>query len=127
MNESTRSWHNNEECVVLLAEGDGHDKNTNRSFLVGKFWIDKSFNIMAFMNTIRGVWSPRKGFEINELGKNLFIFNLILIKINGGFSIISHGILIDFYSCSRKLRVMNNPLPLIYSICHSRYELMTYL
>lgn len=42
--------------------------------LVSKLWTNRSFNIRAFLNTIWGVWSPRKVVEIHELGEKSLYF-----------------------------------------------------
>lgn len=38
--------------------------------LVGKLWMKRSFNIKATTNTMKLVWSARKGMELMELGFN---------------------------------------------------------
>lgn len=77
---SQKSHHlsNEEEAEVLPDFDDEEATKVVSNCLVGKFWMDKSFNIKAFMNTIRGMWGFHKGVEIKELGKNLFIFQFTL-------------------------------------------------
>lgn len=42
--------------------------------------MDKSFNVKAFTNTIKGVWNTKKTMEINKLGKKNFIFHFFSTK-----------------------------------------------
>lgn len=62
-----------DNCVVLPENRRDQGRDSMEACLIGKLWIDKSFNVRAFTNISKGVWSPRKSVEINELGKNLFI------------------------------------------------------
>lgn len=71
---------NQEDWVNLPRSGKNQGNQILDGCLVEKLWKDKSFNIRPFMNTIRGIWNPRKGVEINELGKKLFIFQSTLHK-----------------------------------------------
>lgn len=45
----------NDDCVELLENDNGQEKNTIATSSVGKLWIDKNFNVRTFMNTIRDV------------------------------------------------------------------------
>lgn len=55
MNKGTGLVQLNEECVILPEKVGEYIHNSISSYLVGKLWIDKSFNVGAFMSTIRGV------------------------------------------------------------------------
>lgn len=49
---------------AILPESEGNNESKSvMACLVGKLWIDKSFNIRAFMNTIEGVRNNRKGWR----------------------------------------------------------------
>lgn len=66
--------------MFLLDVEEGEQSKDISFYPVIKLWIDKSFNVRAFMQTICGVWSPQKGVEISELGKNLFFFQFSSLK-----------------------------------------------
>lgn len=70
-----------EEIVELLKNKNNEEEQRVESVLVSKLWTDNSFNISAFMSTIKRVWNARKGVEFNELGKNLFLFHFHLRNI----------------------------------------------
>lgn len=48
---------------VILPKRESENESYNMvGCLVGKLWTDKSFNIYAFMNTIREIWNSRKRY-----------------------------------------------------------------
>ena len=42
--------------------------------LLGKLWIDYSFNPRVMKNVLRSVWKPSKGLVVRDLEDNLFVF-----------------------------------------------------
>lgn len=57
------------KIVELLENKDNKDEQQVKSVLDGKLWTDKSFNMRAFMTTIKRVWNSRKGVEDMQMGK----------------------------------------------------------
>lgn len=46
--------------------------------LAGKIWMDNSFNVWAFMNTMVGAWKIKNQVETQELSKNIFWFMFVI-------------------------------------------------
>lgn len=72
MNEEERNKDDRNDEIVVLSESEPKERLS--ACLVGKLWTDKSSNVKTFIKTIREIWFPKKGVDINELGKNLFLF-----------------------------------------------------
>lgn len=68
------------------------------------------------MNTIWGIWSPQKGVEISELGKNLFVFQFSVRKYKQRVLDNQSWHFDPFLLVREEQMVMNNHHPLNYLI-----------
>lgn len=59
MGDGTRTEGDKDECVELLKTGDKNGDISMEAYLVRNLWTDKSFNVRAIMDMIKGVWSLR--------------------------------------------------------------------
>lgn len=64
-----------EEGLVVIDEGEeGVGEESFQRSLAGKPWTETPFNVRAFKQTIVDVWKLKKPMEVQELGKNVFLF-----------------------------------------------------
>lgn len=59
--------------VIEEGEQDVGEESFQLS-LAGKLWTETPFNVRAFKTTIVDAWKLKKPVEVQELGKNLFLF-----------------------------------------------------
>ncbi|KAJ4832302.1 hypothetical protein Tsubulata_008643 [Turnera subulata] len=45
--------------------------------LIGKLWSEKNFNCKTLMQTMSSLWLAKKGLQVSELEKNLFMFKFM--------------------------------------------------
>ncbi|XP_058756011.1 uncharacterized protein LOC131629230 [Vicia villosa] len=64
-----------EEEGIVAAEEEANGEETFRRSLAGKLWTEGSFNSRAFRSTMVSAWRLKNPVEIQELNKNLFLFN----------------------------------------------------
>lgn len=62
-----------EEGIMVEGEAELGDKNFHR-MLVGKLWNNNPFNVKVFKSTMIQAWRLRNNVDIQDLGKNLFLF-----------------------------------------------------
>ncbi|XP_058749039.1 uncharacterized protein LOC131622001 [Vicia villosa] len=64
-----------EEEGIVAAEEEANGEEIFRRSLAGRLWTDGSFNSRAFRNTMVAAWRLKNPVEIQELNKNLLLFN----------------------------------------------------
>lgn len=67
---------NNQEEDVIVWNDEAADEEEARIELglVGKIWTTRNINQSAFINTMKNVWQPTCGLDINSIGENTYVF-----------------------------------------------------
>lgn len=68
------SFSKDEGVLNIVDEDDVVGEEPFQRSLAGKLWTETSFNTRAFKQTIVDAWRLKKLVEVQELGKNLFLF-----------------------------------------------------
>lgn len=64
-----------EEDAITEEDEISEDDEVFSRTLVGKIWTDSPYNARAFKQTITEAWRSRNPVEVQDLNKNLFLFN----------------------------------------------------
>lgn len=71
--EIALSKEEEEDCVTVPDEEISEDESFGRT-LVGKLWVESSYNIRAFKQTMVQAWRLENEVEVQDLSKNLYLF-----------------------------------------------------
>lgn len=71
--ELSLSKEEEEDCVTVPDEEIPEDESFGRT-LVGKLWVESSYNTRAFKQTMVQAWRLKNEVEVQDLNKNLYLF-----------------------------------------------------
>lgn len=63
-----------EGSLLVVEDEEAEGEESIQRSLAGKLWTENPFNARAFKQTIVDAWRLKKLVEVQELGKNLFLF-----------------------------------------------------
>lgn len=63
-----------DDALLVVEDGEADSDESCQRSLAGKLWTESPFNTRAFKSTIVDAWRLKRPVEVQELGKNLFLF-----------------------------------------------------
>lgn len=72
----TKTQKNEEqvEPIEWIDEGSEEEEARVELGLVRQIWTERHVNQNAFITTMKNVWQPKHDIDINNMGKNLYVF-----------------------------------------------------
>lgn len=63
-----------DEEPIQIVESDEPNDDTVSMCLLGKLWMNRSYNMFGLMETMKKLWGPSQGVNCREMGHNLISF-----------------------------------------------------
>lgn len=94
----------NDTVVEWIGGGEEEEVDNDRVALglIGNIWMNRYPDPVAFISTMKGVWSVKNGVEIVNIGRNLYQIQFSIGEIRRKFQMDNLGISINARCCWKR-------------------------